>query len=199
MNQLIHTTPDPLDLTDEHLMAMIKARRTDFFEMLYDRHAPILKSVVMKVINNDAEADDLLQEIFMEIWNRADSYDEHKGRPLGWIITLARRRAIDRLRKCQSRCDTQNRFQVEQEQQPHAWIKDGDEDIHSADLRALLQQLLESLPVAQREALEMAYYKGMSQREIARQTGIPLGTIKTRIELGLKKITAAMKDYADEF
>src|SRR5579864_8586141 len=88
-----------LDLTDEDLMAGIHEQDETALEHLYDRYSPIIKSIVMKTIHNEAEADDLLQEIFMEVWNRAASYDRAKGRPLGWLVTLSRRRAIDRLRK----------------------------------------------------------------------------------------------------
>lgn len=189
----------PLDLTDEHLMAMLQQREPVALEYLYDRHSPIVKSLVMKVIHNEAEADDLLQEIFVEIWNRAAGYNPEKGKPLGWIVTLARRRAIDRLRKCQSYCRAEDRLKEEVESQPGAWTTDPEEDFVMADIRETLQNVLKTLPEAQRIAIEMAFYQGMSQREIAAHTGIPLGTIKTRLELGLKKITFALKDLRDEF
>jgi len=191
--------PSALDLTDEQLMAMLQRREPVALEYLYDRHSAIVKSLGMKVVHNEAEAEDLLQEIFMEIWNRAGGYDAAKGKPLGWIVTLARRRAIDRLRKCQSHCRAEDRLRVEVEQQPDSWSTDPDEDFVMADIRETLLKLLQTLPEAQRQAIDLAYYKGMSQREIATHTGIPLGTIKTRLELGLKKLTAALKDYAGEF
>ena len=189
----------PLDLTDEHLMSMIQQRDPAGLELLFDRHSSIVKSLGMKVVHNEAEAEDLLQEIFMEIWNRSASYDPKKGKPLGWIVTLARRRAIDRLRKCQSHCRAEDRLRDEVEQQPDAWTTDPEEDFVMADIRENLLNLIRTLPVAQQQAIELAFYQGMSQREIAAHTGIPLGTIKTRIELGLKKLTLALKDYAGEF
>jgi RNA polymerase sigma-70 factor (ECF subfamily) len=193
------TELSPLDITDEQLMVMIQQRDPAGLEYLYDRHASIVKSLGMKVVHNEAEAEDLLQEIFMEIWNRAASYDPVKGKPLGWIVTLARRRAIDRLRKCQSHCRAEDRLRDEVEQQPGAWTTDPEEDFVMADIRDNLLKLIATLPVAQQQAIELAFYQGMSQREIAAHTGIPLGTVKTRIELGLKKLTAALKDYAGEF
>ena len=191
--------PASLDLTDEQLMAMLQRRDPVALEFLYDRHSAIVKSLGMKVVHNEAEAEDLLQEIFMEIWNRAAGYDPAKGKPLGWIVTLARRRAIDRLRKCQSHCRAEDRLRDEVEQQPGAWTTDPEEDFVMADIRENLLNLIRTLPVAQQQAIELAFYQGMSQREIAAHTGIPLGTIKTRIELGLKKLTLALKDYAGEF
>ena len=193
------TRTNALDLTDERLMAMLQERDPVALEYLYDRHSAIVKSLGMKVVHNEAEAEDLLQEIFMEIWNRAAGYDPAKGKPLGWIVTLARRRAIDRLRKCQSHCRAEDHLKLEVEQHPDAWTTDPDEDFAMADIRQMLNNLLRTLPEAQRQAIDLAFYKGMSQREIAAHTGIPLGTIKTRLELGLKKLTVALKDFAGEF
>jgi RNA polymerase sigma-70 factor (ECF subfamily) len=190
---------EPLDLTDERLMEMVQQRNPLGLEYLYDRHAAIVKSLGMKVVHNEAEAEDLLQEIFMEIWNRAAGYDPAKGKPLGWIVTLARRRAIDRLRKCQSHCRAEDRLRDEVEQQPDSWTTDPEEDFVMADIRETLRKLITALPEAQQQAINLAFYQGMSQREIAAHTGIPLGTIKTRLELGLKKLTVALKDYQDEF
>jgi RNA polymerase sigma-70 factor (ECF subfamily) len=205
MNAILeHTTREahqlsPLDLTDEQLMAMLQERNPVALEYLYDRHSAIVKSLGMKVVHNEAEAEDLLQEIFMEIWNRASGYDPAKGKPLGWIVTLARRRSIDRLRKCQSHCRAEDRLRDEVEQQPDSWTTDPEEDFVMADIRETLLKLIKTLPEAQQQAIELAFYKGMSQREIAAHTGIPLGTIKTRLELGLKKLTVALKDFAGEF
>jgi RNA polymerase sigma-70 factor, ECF subfamily len=189
----------PLDLTDEHLMKMLQDRNPTALGYLYDRHSGIVKSLGMKVVHNEAEAEDLLQEIFVEIWNRAAGYDPAKGKPLGWIVTLARRRSIDRLRKCQSHCRAEDRLREEVEQQPDAWTTDPEEDFVMADIREHLLKVIKTLPEAQQQAIDLAFYKGMSQREIAAHTGIPLGTIKTRLELGLKKLTVALKDYAGEF
>ena len=194
-----HAQVSPLDLTDEQLMVMLQQRNPAALGYLYDRHCGIVKSLGMKVVHNEAEAEDLLQEIFVEIWNRAAGYDPAKGKPLGWIVTLARRRSIDRLRKCQSHCRAEDRLREEVESQPDAWTTDPEEDFVMADIRETLLNLLKTLPEAQQQAINLAFYQGMSQREIAAHTGIPLGTIKTRLELGLKKLTAALKDYAGEF
>lgn len=189
-----------LDLTDEMLMSGIQHKEQDAVAMLYDRYSNVLKGLIMRVIHNESESDDVLQEVFVEIWNRAESFTPEKGKPLGWMVTLTRRRAIDRLRKRQAYCRAEERLQLETEQQPEAWLDNCiDGDIVSADIRELLNRVLETLPLAQRQAIEFAYYKGMSQREIAAHTGIPLGTIKTRLELGLKKITEALKPYSSEF
>ena len=201
MNAIIEhplTETSALDLTDEQLMTMLQQRDPSALEYLYDRHSAIVKSLAMKVVHNEAEAEDLLQEIFMEIWNRAAGYDSSKGKPLGWIVTLARRRAIDRLRKCQSHCRAEDRLRDEVEQQPESWTTDPEEDFVMADSRETLRQLLKTLPEAQQQAIELAFYQGMSQREIAAHTGIPLGTIKTRLELGLRKLYDSVRSLRDK-
>lgn len=193
-------TLEPIPVGDEVLMARIQDRESLALEELYDRYSGILKSLIMGVIHNDAEADDLLQEIFMEIWNQAAHYSAQKGKPLGWIVTLTRRRSIDRLRKKQAYARAEERLQNETEQQPDAWVHNSTEDdIEMSDTRRLILNVLKNLPVAQREAIDLAFYHGMSQREIAAKTGIPLGTIKTRLELGLKKISEALRGMKDEF
>ena len=192
--------PEPPQVGDEALMASIQERDPEALASLYDRYSGILKSLIMGVIHNDAEADDLLQEIFMEIWNQAAHYSAQKGKPLGWIVTLTRRRSIDRLRKKQAYARAEERLQNETEQQPEAWVHNSTEDdIEISDTRRVIMGILKNLPPAQREAIDLAFYHGMSQREIAAKTGIPLGTIKTRLELGLKKISEALRGMKDEF
>ena len=194
------SAPEPAPVGDETLMARIQEREPEALAALYDRYSGILKSLIMGVIHNDAEADDLLQEIFMEIWNQAAHYSAQKGKPLGWIVTLTRRRSIDRLRKKQAYARAEERLQNETEQQPEAWVHNSTEDdIEMSDTRRLIMAILKNLPPAQREAIDLAFYHGMSQREIAAKTGIPLGTIKTRLELGLKKISVALRGMKDEF
>ena len=200
MEASILTAPEPAPVGDETLMAQIQERVPEALASLYDRYSGILKSLIMGVIHNDAEADDLLQEIFMEIWNQAGHYSAQKGKPLGWIVTLTRRRSIDRLRKKQAYARAEERLQNETEQQPDAWVHNSTEDdIEMSDTRRLIMGILKNLPPAQREAIDLAFYHGMSQREIAAKTGIPLGTIKTRLELGLKKISEALRGMKDEF
>ncbi len=185
---------------DEALMRAIQRRDPKALAALYDRYAGILKALIMRVIHNESEADDLLQEIFMEIWNHAENFSEQKGKPLGWIVTLARRRSIDRLRKHQAYQRAGERLQHSPEQQPDAWTHNVTEDaIDRDDRHAVLAAAIRELPKPQQQAIELAFFKGMSQREIAVHTNIPLGTIKTRLELGLKKITEALKAIKNEF
>jgi len=181
--------------SDELLMTRVANQESSALEKLFDRHAGVIKSVIFKIIHNEAEAEDVLMEVFYEAWNGAAKYSAAKGKALGWLVTMARRRGIDRLRKRQSYSRATDRLQVEVEHDPEAWIsgRDPNGDGERADMRAFIQAKLMELPRFQREAIEFAFFKGMSQREIAAHTGIPLGTIKTRIELGLKKLSASLE------
>ncbi len=185
--------------TDFELMERIKASDADALSQLYDRYNGILKALILRVIHNEAEADDLLQEIFVEIWNQAKNFSAQKGKPLGWMVTLARRRAIDGLRKKQAYARAEERLQNEVEQQPDAWVHNAtEEEIELSDTRTLIRKVISRLPPAQQQAIDLAFFKGMSQREIAAKTNTPLGTVKTRLELGLKKIYDGLKDLRDE-
>jgi RNA polymerase sigma-70 factor (ECF subfamily) len=190
----------PGETSDDDLMRGLQAEDPEALSQLYDRYNGILKALILRVIHNEAEAEDLLQEVFMEIWNQAKNFSSKKGKPLGWMVTLARRRAIDGLRKKKAYVRAEERLQAETEQQPGAWVQNVTEDaIHSGDARLLMGQVINSLPEAQRTTVELAFFYGMSQREIAANTNTPLGTVKTRLELGLKKIYDALKELRHEF
>src|SRR6266487_1846843 len=185
--------------SDFELMKAIQVGDPDGLSQLYDRYNGILKALILRVIHNEAEADDLLQEIFMEIWNQAKNFSAQKGKPLGWMVTLARRRAIDGLRKKQAYARAEERLKNETEQQPDAWVHNAtEEEIVLSDTRALIRKVIAGLPPPQQQAIDLAFFKGMSQREIAAKTNTPLGTVKTRLELGLKKIYDGLKELRDE-
>ncbi len=166
---------------------------------LYERHSALLRSFVIQIIHDEAEAEDLLQEIFMEVWHHAKSYCPEKGKPLGWMVTMARRRAIDRLRRRECYGRVEERFQRDLAARSAVRMKHpGMEAVESQDLHEVLADAMAALPKAQREALELAFFNGLTQREIAGRTQIPLGTVKTRLELGLRKVAEKLRGIADE-
>src|SRR5216110_1315002 len=135
--------------SDFDLMKGIQTGDADALSQLYDRFNRILKALILRVIHNEAEADDLLQEIFMEIWNQAKNFSAQKGKPLGWMVTLARRRAIDGLRKKQAYARAEERLQNEIEQQPDAWVHNAtEEEILLSDTRTLIRKVIGMLPRA---------------------------------------------------
>ena len=188
----------PGEPTDLELMHRIQQEDPDALSTLYDRYNGIIKALILRVVHNEAEADDLLQEIFMELWNQAKNFSAQKGKPLGWMVTL---RGAGRSTACARNrpiCAGE-RLQNETEQQPDAWVHNAtEEEINFSDTRVLVRKVFNSLPPAQQQAVELAFFRGMSQREIAANTNTPLGTVKTRLELGLKKIYDGLKELKDE-
>ena len=175
--------------TDEALMKAITNRRQTALRELYDRYGKTVKAVVVRVVHEEAEADDVLQEIFLQIWREAENYSPKAGRPLGWVVTLARRRAIDRLRRRQAYCRAKERFELDIERQPNSWARNRiDDELVRSDLRHFLERQMNTLPEFQREVIELSFFEGRSHREIAALTRTPLGTVKTRLELGLRKL-----------
>src|SRR5213593_4402499 len=185
--------------SDVDLMLGIQSGDAEALSELYDRYNGVVKALILRIIHDETGADDLLQEVFMEIWNQAKNFSAQKGKPLGWMVTLTRRRAIDALRKRQAYARAEERLQSETEQQPEAWVHNAtEEEIALSDTRFLIRKVINGLPPAQQQAIDLAFFRGMSQREIAAKTNTPLGTVKTRLELGLKKIYDGLKELKDE-
>src|SRR2546423_7679859 len=132
--------------SDVDLMLGIQSGDADALSQLYDRYNGIVKALILRIIHNDSEADDLLQEVFMEIWNQAKNFSPEKGKPLGWMVTLTRRRAIDALRKKQAYNRAEERLQAEPERQPLAWVENvTDKEISFGDTRLLVRQVIGTL------------------------------------------------------
>lgn len=187
------TTTESIDHTtaDIELMRRLQRRDSSALQELYNRHCGILTSVIYRVLNDSAETEDVLQEVLMQVWSRADNYSPRKGKPLSWLTTVAKRRAIDRIRQRCAYTRATDRFKDDSESptKNETEIELAETEVERSDLRKFLGGLMDALPEAQRTALELAFFRSMSQREIAAKTGTPLGTVKTRIELGLRKLT----------
>src|SRR5215212_367894 len=178
---------------DEVLMKHISGRRHDALAELYGRHSKRLRATIDGVVHEEAEADDVLQEIFIQVWEEASRYSPKAGKPLGWMVTIARRRAIDRLRRRQAYSRARDRYEQSVMQHSQTPRRDAAEVFVLNDLRQFLRKSIRALPRFQREAVELAFFRGLSHREIAAETHAPLGTVKTRLELGLQKLTHALR------
>jgi RNA polymerase sigma-70 factor (ECF subfamily) len=179
---------------DSDLLALIAKGDRRAFGRLYDQSSTLLYTLCIRILGDHDEAADLLQEIYAEVWRKAARYDARRGTPMAWLVTLSRSRAIDRLRARVSRgralthsiddtkaTDVQDCAPTPLEQ--HV----------GSELRMSVVQALAELPAAQRQALELAYYEGLSHSEIAARLGEPLGTIKTRIKLGMNKLKTTLR------
>jgi len=175
-------------------MERIVQRHQTALSELYSRYGQSLRGVIGKVVREESEAEDVLQESFLQVWREARNYSPQLGRPLGWVITIVRRRAIDRVRRRDSYRRAKQRFQDETRPEARSGPRNAtDSELARTDLRHFLDGQMQTLPKVQREAVELAYFGGMSQREIAAATETPLGTVKTRLQLGLNKLAQCLR------
>ena len=151
------------------LVRQMAAGDRDAFAVFYDHYAPVVFPLILRIVRERADASDVLQEVFWEAWRDAPAYNSARGSPEAWMVTRARSRAINRIRSTRRWSET--------------FVAPLDEGIAALD----------RLPEAQREVIELAYYTGLTQTEIAERLKQPLGTVKTRIQLGLERLREVVK------
>ena len=181
------TEPD----SDRDLMDRLRAGDAAALEALYDRHTPLLYSVALRIVRRAADAEDVIQETWLQAWRSASGYDPARGSVAGWLVTIARSRAIDRFRSLASRLQAETAVGPALRAGTPAAGSAPDEPGASAvagQLRARVGAALEALPGRQRESLELAYFGGLSQSEIAARLGAPLGTVKSWCRQGLLRL-----------
>jgi RNA polymerase sigma-70 factor (ECF subfamily) len=163
--------------TDATLLSAVRSGDEHAMVQLYDRHSAIVYSVALRVLRDTGAAEDILQEVFMQLWRSPEVFDARRGSLPGWLAVIARNRAIDSLRKRRPETDiTEIVVSIEPDLASGAeWTR----------VLEKIRSTLTSMPSPQRSALEMAFFEGLTHTEIAAKTGEPLGTIKTRIRAGL--------------
>ena len=167
---------------DVALIERIVQRDASAVGELYDRHHRLLYGLITRIVRDRGEADEVLQEVFVSVWNRADSYDVSAGSPIAWLVRIARNRAIDRLRANTTRRRALDAMPFEQ---PPAEPLNPETGAWLAEQRRAVAQALDAIPRDQRDLIEDAYYLGLTQSELAERHRLPLGTVKTRIRSGL--------------
>ncbi|HEX4959863.1 MAG TPA: sigma-70 family RNA polymerase sigma factor [Thermoanaerobaculia bacterium] len=186
-------SPGPLEsLNDAALLRQVADRRAEALGVLYDRYAPSLLALGVRILGGVPEAEEVLQEVFLHVWNRAARYDAGRSSVSTWLTLIGRSRAIDRLRT-RKVVERTHDSAARQEPPGHA-SPEGVESVLVQERRERVRQEMEKLPPEQREVLEMAFYEGLSQSEIAAKAGLPLGTVKTRTLLAMKKLRGALRD-----
>lgn len=179
---------------DPKLLARVVKGDQQAFSQLYDRSSTLLYSLALRILGQREEAAELLQEVYLEVWRKVARYDVGRGTPVAWLITLTRSRAIDRLRARNARptvnasLDGASVAQVA-DQSPGPFEAQADNEI-----RQRVGSALSSLPPPQQQAIELAYYEGLTHMEIAARLNQPLGTVKTRIKLGMAKLRETLRD-----
>lgn len=158
------------------------------FRLLHERFHAILFATILKVLNNREDSEDVLQEVFAQIWGKAHLYDQTKGKPLTWANTMARNRAIDRYRLKRRRSQLSKRYEGHVAVTGNSSSNHTEQELHLNEANRVLRAAVFELTPAQREAIELAYFGGLTQREVAEQTGQEVGTVKARIRRGIQRL-----------
>jgi RNA polymerase sigma-70 factor, ECF subfamily len=193
-DQMSSRRPPPgSEPSDSALVAAIERRDADALATLYDRHAPRLLGLAWRIVGETGEAEEVVQEVFLYVWRAAGTFDPGRGSVLAWLLVATRSRAIDRIRtrRPAATADSSGRDPLQE-------LSSGD-DVEGAsasrEWESTCRESVGSLPPDQRRVLELAYYEGLTHQEIAERTGTPLGTVKTRIRLGLMKLRERVRPY----
>ena len=170
---------------DTALVSAIRAGDQNAMAALYDRYSSIVYSVALRVLGDTGAAEDVQQDVFMQLWRNPGAFDASRGNLGAWLAVIARNRAIDALRKRKPEDDVEDVVL--------SVVPDMAAEADRSRIAVKVRELLAAMPAAQRTALEMAYYEGLTHTEIATKTGEPLGTIKTRIRAGLIALRKAFQ------
>jgi len=181
---------------DAELMGRVRARDANALRALYDRHSSLVFGLGLRILKDQAEAEDLAQDVFLHLWRRADLFDAQRGAFLGWLVSLTRNRAIDRLRARRTKETKTEAYEVERLADAPSKALDPNETAYAGELRNAVARALGVLPEAQRTALELAYFGGLSHSEIAEKLETPLGTVKARIRQGMLRMRDLLGDFA---
>ena len=176
---------DERDAEDLRLMSRVAAHDGAAFTRLFELHAPITLGLLSRIVGRRMEAEEILQEVFLQVWMQADRYDAGRSTPRGWILMLARSRALDRLRR---RDASRRREERVGEEQAEAVPPLGTERLEGLERRRQVSSALAALSPDQRRCIELAFFEGLTHTQIADRLAAPLGTVKSRILLGMNKL-----------
>ena len=179
------TERESTDREDVALLERVARGDEQAFAALFDRYSHILLGLLIRIVGSRAEAEDVLQEVFLQVWQRAGSYNVERGHPFTWLVTVARSRAIDRLRASNAR---ERAVTTAAAQDVTPLTADASDEAVRAEEGERVRQALSAIPEEQRRALLLAYFEGLTQSEIAERLRQPLGTIKTRMRSGMMRL-----------
>jgi RNA polymerase sigma-70 factor (ECF subfamily) len=176
-------------LDDRALSDLLARGDRQALGLLYERYAGLVFGVALRVLKDRADAEELVQETFLEAWRRATQYEPARATPAGWLITIARSRAIDRAR---SRATSERTAELPEAVPP---AETPDVVVELGRQKAVIARAVATLPLEQRRVLELAWNEGLSQSDIAARTGMPLGTVKTRTRAALLEVGRVVKQH----
>ena len=169
-------------------MNQIAAGDRQAFDDLSRRYGGLIYATVHKVLNHFEDTRDICQEVLLSIWKKAHTYDGQKGKLLTWIATMSRNRAIDRVRMLQRRCALRDKLEERNETEPKQPGDPARQLVYRSETRGILQEAVMKLSADQREVIELAYFSGLTQSQIAKKIERPIGTVKARIRRGVKNL-----------
>jgi RNA polymerase sigma-70 factor, ECF subfamily len=181
----VRNMPPPTTGDDSSLLALVQSGGEQAMASLYDRYSKLVYSVALRVLRDPAAAEDVLQEVFMQLWRNPDSFTAARGSLGGWLAIVARNRSIDTLRR--------KRPSVDVDDVPLASAFNLADEAERSSLMERARGVIHQLPTEQRKTLEMAFFDGLTHSEIAEMTGDPLGTVKTRIRSALLTLRKAFQ------
>jgi RNA polymerase sigma-70 factor (ECF subfamily) len=187
--------PESAPVTDVELLHAIARGDEAALARLYDNYRVILFGLLVRILNSREEAEDILQDVFIQVWRRAKDFNENRGRPFTWLVTLTRSRAIDRLRLLGAR----QRLVSGAAQEQTESVSDALTDTIKVAQKEIVRRALAELPEEQRHTLVLAYFEGLTQAEIASKLNAPLGTVKTRMRSGMIKLRALLGSQLENF
>lgn len=179
-------------MNDAALLRLIADRQPESLGALYGRYAPTLLALGKRILGSLSDAEEVLQEVFLHVWNNAARYDAGRSSVSTWLILITRSRAIDRLRT-RKVVERTHETSIQENPVEHA-SPEGVEAVFIQERRDRVRNELDKLPPEQKQVLELAFYEGLSQSEIAAKADLPLGTVKTRTLLAMKKLRGALRD-----
>ena len=168
-----------------HLIRQVANQDRDAFSQLYDRCSSLVFSLAMRMLKVRSDAEDLLQEVFVQVWRQASNYSVERGSPEAWIINIARSRAIDKIRSIRR---MEKSFVLTDDPARAESGKNVESSAAESETRLTMNAALANLPETQRRVLELAYFDGLTQTEIAKRLAEPLGTVKTRMRSGIQRL-----------
>ncbi|TDU71223.1 RNA polymerase sigma-70 factor (ECF subfamily) [Prosthecobacter fusiformis] len=178
---------------DVQLIQRIAERDSAAFQTFYRKYSGLIFAAISNVLNDHHDTEDVMQEVLVQLWNKAHLYEPRKGKPLTWLTTMARNRAIDRIRSKQRRSRLNDDFESENKKLEFEFQESGHEILEEKERDTIVQRAVSKLNDDQRQAIHLAYFTGLTQAEVAERLNEPLGTIKARIRRGVSRLETLVK------
>jgi RNA polymerase sigma-70 factor (ECF subfamily) len=189
---------DDAPLADVHLLAQIRDGQIGALDELYSRYSRLVYSIALSIVAEQMTAEEITLDVFIKVWEKADTYRADRGSVPVWLSSMARNRAIDVLRRDRARFNAQHKFWAENVSPPNANERNPESTAELEISKARLRVAISRLTDEQRDLLALAYFQGYTQSEIAELRDLPLGTVKTRLRMGIQKLRQLLRENRDD-